>query len=299
MDGHDPEVIRRAVNHQGLEAAALSDRVCHVPNERCVLVVERERIHSLAGEHDELREVERVGSFAKDLSLRSALASLAKEIVGVLKVVRGGVTRERLRGLERLTVAREHITNRSLRDRDERHLSHRELQRHEPVQSAAKNPGLKACFSLEREHAPHEGPARTPTLDDAHAIIRDVTNAREQKDKTPSADSTATTASSSEASSETMAQHLPARWLQGSSARWRGKRRSLTRALMLSIRDPRSGELWRNLNADRSTPDHYALPQALNGVRPSADLDSIHARYVSAKCGHHFREPQGLLRRAD
>jgi len=69
--------------------------------------VERQEMHALVGDHHELRRVERVSAFAQDLALRATLAVGVHECRHVLKVVCRDVAGERLRGLQRHTIARE------------------------------------------------------------------------------------------------------------------------------------------------------------------------------------------------
>src|SRR5205807_2050876 len=86
-----------------------------------LLVAQRVAVDALVGDDRELRRVDRVSPLAQDLALRSFLPATEEKFPYVLKV--GFVLRivgaENLRGAERCAVAREHIGDLALADRDE------------------------------------------------------------------------------------------------------------------------------------------------------------------------------------
>ena len=87
-------------------------------------------------------------------------------------------------GRKVLAVAREDVTDLSLRDRHERHPVDSILERREQVESAAKDVGLKPSLAVERqEPVLHRALGRDELLDDADACVGNVTNpAEEQRD---------------------------------------------------------------------------------------------------------------------
>ena len=69
----------------------------HVLEQRLLVARERQVVHFVLGQHDELREVERVRAFAQHSALRPALAAVAQELADVREVADLRVRRERLR----------------------------------------------------------------------------------------------------------------------------------------------------------------------------------------------------------
>jgi hypothetical protein len=55
---------------------AVVDDIGHVLNHALIVTAERQVIDALFSDHDELSQIDRVGAFAQDLTLRSALTAV-------------------------------------------------------------------------------------------------------------------------------------------------------------------------------------------------------------------------------
>ncbi|MEZ4410700.1 MAG: hypothetical protein R3A52_30085 [Polyangiales bacterium] len=184
VHGDHADGVVAAFEHHGVVAPARLDQLAHAVDERGVFGVEGERAHALAGEHDELREVERVGALAEDLALRPALPARREEARNVLEVVGGEVAREGLRGAERAAVAGEDVPDAPLADGDQREAVHAVLEGHPPVDASAQDLGLIAGLALERDEPALDGAAGGPALlDHADAVVGDVPDAEQHEER--------------------------------------------------------------------------------------------------------------------
>ncbi len=163
----------------GSNPVAVGDDFCH-PHEGIRLILfERMKVDPLRRDDDELHEIERVGALAQDLPLRSALAAGGQERRDVLEVAGGDVAGQRLRGGQRLTVAREHVADPALRNGDERHLVNPVLERAQHVPAAAQQLRLEPGLSVQRDEPILHRSRRAPQLlHDADTIVGDVTKRR-------------------------------------------------------------------------------------------------------------------------
>src|SRR5262245_29401038 len=109
----------------------------HLLEDLLLVAFERQEEHALAGDDRELSEIDRVGAFAQDLALRSLQAALREEACGVLELASGFVACEGLRGRQRFAVAREHVADPSLGNRDDRHQMDAVLERKKRMPAAA------------------------------------------------------------------------------------------------------------------------------------------------------------------
>jgi hypothetical protein len=150
---HDPDGVGSVLDHDRLEASAVGDERGHPLEGVGLGRVERQEMHALVGDHHELRRVERVSTFAQDLALRATLAVGVHECRHVLKVVCRDVAGERLRGLQRHTIAREDVADFALRNRYEWHLVQSILERHQHVPTASQQCRLKAGLTVQRDDA--------------------------------------------------------------------------------------------------------------------------------------------------
>jgi len=182
VDGDDADQVVGALEDDWAEAGALADHLRHVAEDAGVAAIDRQVVHLVLGDDDELHQVDGVGPFAQDLALRAALAAVAEEGAHVLEVDRGGVGGERLRRAERLAVAREDVADLALRDGHQRRGVDAVLKRREEVPAAAQHLRLKPRFSLERDEPRlHRAAPRYTLLDDADPRIRDVADEAAQQ----------------------------------------------------------------------------------------------------------------------
>ena len=109
-------------------------------------------IDALVRDDRELSGVDRVGAFAKDFPLRTFLAAREQKFPCVLEVrllFRSVVGAKHLRCAERRTVAREHIGNLALPDRDQIGLVDPVHEREEQVNTAAQHFWLVPGFAVQ------------------------------------------------------------------------------------------------------------------------------------------------------
>jgi hypothetical protein len=89
-----------------------------------------------------------------------------------------------LRRRQRLAVARKHVPDLALRDRHQRHLVKAILKRHQHMPAAAKELGLKAGLTVQRDDAVLDRSGRAPELlDDTDAVVRDVAKREQEHDE--------------------------------------------------------------------------------------------------------------------
>jgi hypothetical protein len=182
VHGHDADDIVGSLDHDRLEAIAVGDDFGH-PLERIRLRgLERKEVDPVARDHHELSRVERIRAFTEDLPLRTALPAGAQELSNILKIVGGYVLRERLCGREGLAVAREHVSDSALRDRDQRHFVNAVLKRHQHVPAASKQVRLESRFTVERDEPGLHRTGRAPEpLDNANPVIGDVPKGEDER----------------------------------------------------------------------------------------------------------------------
>ena len=175
MHGHHADLIVLALDHDRLEAAALSDQLRHVGEDLHLRSLEGQGVDSGGGEHHELREIHGVGAFAKDLALRSALAARAKEGSRVTEIDRSRGAPQGLGRRQGHSVPREDVTDLALGNGDQRNRVHAVLQRHHEVHATAQHTGLIARLPSARDQACGNRPAPAPKfLRHTHAPVRDV-----------------------------------------------------------------------------------------------------------------------------
>ena len=75
VHGDDADLVVGALDDLRAEAVALGDQRGHLGERRRLRTVERQVEHLVRREHDELREVDRVGALAQDHALRAVLAA--------------------------------------------------------------------------------------------------------------------------------------------------------------------------------------------------------------------------------
>ena len=191
MHRHDAEEIVIDGQHDRHEAVAIRDRLLHGVENALLLPAQGVAIDPLLGDDGELRGVDRIGALAKDLSLRSLLAAAHQEAARVLEVgfVLGVVGGEHLGRPERRAVAREHVGDASLADRDEIGLVEPIHEGHEDMNAAAQDLGLEARLAVQRNETRFDRALRRPhLLDDTDLIVGDVAkdvghaNQNEQQD---------------------------------------------------------------------------------------------------------------------
>lgn len=177
MDRDDTEEIVIDGQHDRNESVAIRDRLLHGVENALFLPAQGVAIDPLLGDDGELRGVDRIGALAKDLSLRSLLPAAHQEAARVLEVgfVVGIVGGEHLRGPERRAVAREHVGDASLADRDEIGFVEPIHEGHEDMNAAAQDLGLEARLAVQRNETRFDRALRRPhLLDDADLIVGNV-----------------------------------------------------------------------------------------------------------------------------
>ena len=177
MHRDDADHVVGILDDHRFEAAAALDQLRHCRKERRVVRVQRDRVIALRGQHDELREIERIGALAQDLALRAFLTAIFEKGARLLEVVGVDVGGERLCRSEGNAVAREDIADLTLRDRHQRLAMHAILERHEEMIAAAQHLRLKAGLAVERDQSIPDRAAQTPQFfQNAELIVRDVTD---------------------------------------------------------------------------------------------------------------------------
>ena len=133
------------------KAPAIGDRQLHVVEDVAFLWAERMAVDAIIGDDGELRRVDRVGALAQHFALRALLAATEQESPRVLKVgfVLGVVGAEHLRGAERRAVAREHIGDLALADRDQIRFVDPVHEREKQMQAAAQHFGLVTRLAVQ------------------------------------------------------------------------------------------------------------------------------------------------------
>ena len=97
VHGDDADQIVGVFDYDRFKSVAFTNELRHASERLGLRAIECEEVHAFAGEDDELRGVQGVGSFAQDLALRSALPAGAQECRHVLKIVCDDIARQRLR----------------------------------------------------------------------------------------------------------------------------------------------------------------------------------------------------------
>ncbi len=175
VDRHHADLVLGVLDHHRLEAAALLNHFRHLGQQRDLLAIQAEREGAVAGDHDELGEVQRIGALAQDLALRALLAAGGQEASGVLKVHALGIAGQGLVGVQHLAVAREDIADPPLRNGHQRLHMQPVLKRKEKMHAAAQHVGLIAGLAGEGDQAALDRALAAPELfDDRHPVVADV-----------------------------------------------------------------------------------------------------------------------------
>ena len=163
MDGDDADHVELRIDDDRLERVAFVEQLGHAADDVGIGIDAIDRIGAVGGEHDELREIDRVSALAQDLALRTLLAARGQEGAHVLEVVCHRVGGKRLGRRQRLAVAGEEIADLALRDRDQRDLVDAVLERHEEMVAAAQHVGLETGLAAEGDEALADRAAHRPT----------------------------------------------------------------------------------------------------------------------------------------
>ena len=121
-------------------------------------------IDAFVGDDGKLGGVDRVSALAEKFSLRAFLAAAQKEFSCVLEIrlVLGIVGAEHLRRPKRRAVAREHIRDLALSDRDEIRPVDAIHEGEKQMQTATQDLGLEARFAAQRDESRLDRAARRP-----------------------------------------------------------------------------------------------------------------------------------------
>jgi hypothetical protein len=155
MHGDDPDQVVPGREHEGRKSPAFRNRELHALQHGALQRAQSMAVHAIVGDDCELGRVDRVGAFAQHLSLRSLLTAAEQEAPRVLEIrlVLGVVGAKYLRGAERRAVAREHIGDLALPDRDQIRFVDPVHEGKQHVQAAAQHFRLIAGFAVERDEA--------------------------------------------------------------------------------------------------------------------------------------------------
>src|SRR5215212_6590986 len=120
VDGGDTDLVIGILDDDREKAIPFSDHGRHLLNDVHVLTAQGQRVDASVREDDELHEVDRIGTFAKDAALRSTLSAVLQETFHILEVAYAVIGCESLGRVEQITVTGEDIANLSLRNGHQR-----------------------------------------------------------------------------------------------------------------------------------------------------------------------------------
>jgi len=149
VNGDDADDIVRIFNYDRFKPIALRDDARHLLEQRFIIGFQADRIATIHGEHNKLREVNGIAAFTQNFALRAFLAAILKECANILKITGSFVRRQCLCSWQRCAIARKHVADLPLRDRNQRHPMYPILERHKHMKAAAQYIGLETRFVFE------------------------------------------------------------------------------------------------------------------------------------------------------
>ncbi len=165
MHRDDADQILTDSQHDRDEAVAVRDGLLHAVENALLELAQRMTIDPLIGDDRKLRGVDRVGPFAQNLALRTFLATADQKPAHILKVgfVLGVVGGEHLGSSQRSAVAREHIGDLALPDRDEIGGVDSIGERKKRVDTTAQDLGLEPGLAMQCDKAGFDRSFSAPT----------------------------------------------------------------------------------------------------------------------------------------
>ena len=183
MYGHDADHVVGTADHDCCKPATFGDDCLHFLKQRIIVGFEHEPVDPVAGDNDELGEIERVRSLAKDCPLRPLLPALGQKRAHIEKICGLKVAGKCLCGVQRRAVACKDIADLALRDRDQRLDVDAVLEGEEEMIAATHDIGLKTGFFLQRDQAASDRAAAAPQLlNDRDPVVVYVSHAARRDD---------------------------------------------------------------------------------------------------------------------
>ncbi len=131
MDGGDADLVVCILDDDRDKSVPLGDHVRHLLDHIHIFAAQGQRVDASVGEHNELYQVDRVGTLTEYTPLRSALTAVLEKTFHILEVAYICTRSERLCGVQQFTVTSKDVTNLSLRDGHEGSGMNNILNRHQ------------------------------------------------------------------------------------------------------------------------------------------------------------------------
>ncbi len=151
------------------------NQLSHASEQALLTGLKRQIEELLAGNDDELNQVNDVSTFTQNSALRATLPPIPKKGGGILEVIRDDIRAKSLRCGKRAPVTSKHVPDLTLWDRDQRNAMNSVGQWCKEMETTAKHLGLKSCLATQGDEARLQ---RTPwapkTFNDPGSIVRDV-----------------------------------------------------------------------------------------------------------------------------
>jgi len=164
---------RNAADHHRREAIPVAQHLTHMIDRVFLLIRQQQAMHARSGDDDELRNVDRMRTFADDRALRTFLTTGLEERRNVFDA-RIDQHAERLAIRQFTAVTRKDVTDLSLRNRHEIHLVHAILEWKEVMNATANDLRLETYFAIQCNQAMGQRRGTPQPFHNTDAIVGDV-----------------------------------------------------------------------------------------------------------------------------
>ncbi|MPM88034.1 hypothetical protein SDC9_135135 [bioreactor metagenome] len=153
MHGDHADCIVGVFNNHWAETTARFDDLGHVLDDNFIITVERQKVHPLFSNDDELGQVESIGTLTQDLALRTLLTTIGQEMSHILEIIGGGIGGQHLHGAQRYTITCKNVTDLPLGDGHQWGDMNHILDGDQVVQAATQHIWLITSLAVQRDKA--------------------------------------------------------------------------------------------------------------------------------------------------